>query len=84
MFVVRCQVSGLITFSSYNWILIDELHCIIDQVVDGVGTASSVDAPGHVVEANIAVLRPVVGAAVDVLKVLSLLSLKLDTVDVES
>ena len=77
------SVSGLITFSTYNLILIDELHCIVDQVVDGVGTASGVDAPGHIVEAGLAVLRPVVSAAVDVLQVLALLILKLQTVDGE-
>ena len=76
-------VGGLIIFPTYNLILIDELHCIVDQVVDGVGTASSVDAPGHIVEAGLAVLRPVVSAAVDVLQVLALLILKLQTVDGE-
>ena len=76
-------MSGLITLSTYNLILIDELHCIVDQVVEGVGTASRVDAPGHIVEADVAVLRPVVSAAVDVLQVLALLILKLETVDGE-
>ena len=72
---VWCQLSGLITFYTYNFgILIDELHCIVDEVVDGAG---GVDTPGHIVEAGLAVLGPVVGAAVDVLQVLALLSLKL-------
>ena len=66
-------VGGLIIFSTYNLILIDELHCIVDQVVDGADTASGVDAPGDVVEAGLAVLCPVVSAAVDVLQVLPLL-----------
>ena len=71
-------VGGLIIFSTYNLILIDELHCIVDQVVDGVGTASGVDAPGHIVEPGLAVLCPVVIAVVDVLQTLALLSLKLE------
>ena len=73
-------MSGLITLSTYNLILIDELHCIVDEVVDGAG---GVDTPGHIVEADLAVLRPVVSAAVDVLQVLALLILKLETVDGE-
>ena len=80
---VCCPVSSLVIFSTNNLILIDELHCIVDQVVDGVGTAGGVDAPGHIVEAGLAVLRPVVSAAVDVLQILALLILKLQTVDGE-
>ena len=77
-------MSGLISlFSTYNLILIDELHCIVDEVVDGAGTASGVDAPGHIVEAGRAVLRPVISAAVDVLQILALLSLKLEAGDGE-
>ena len=76
-------MSGLITFSTYNSILIDELHCIVDEVVDGAGTAGGVDAPGHIVEAGRAVLRPVISAAVDVLQILALLSLKLEAGDGE-
>ena len=76
-------MSSLVIFSTNNLILIDELHCIVDQVVDGADTAGGVDAPGDVVEAGLAVLCPVVSAAVDVLEVLALL-LKLETVDVEN
>ena len=75
---VGCQVSGLITFSTYNLILIDELHCIVDEGVEGVGTGGGVDAPGHIVEPGLAVLCPVVIAVVDILQTLALLSLKLE------
>ena len=71
-------MSGLITFSTYNLILIDELHCIVDEGVEGVGTSGGVDAPGHIVEPGLAVLCPVVIAVVDVLQTLALLSLKLE------
>merc|ERR1719464_2416812 len=70
---VWCQASGLET---YNSILIDELHCIVDEVVDGAGNAGGVDAPGHIVEAGLAVLCPVISAAVDVLQILAFFSLK--------
>ena len=42
------------------------------------GTAGGVDAPGHIVEPGLGVLRPVVSAAVDVLQILALFSLKLE------